>query len=573
MTIPTQHNANLSEDSYRLDHKVGYHPPGRRDKVRMDGVVYEVVEFVDNKKTGYQGVIYQRVGTGEIIVAHRGTEFDREPLKDGWHTDGGMVAKEFNLQTEDAIALTRHALSYAQNYADRKKVPVPEVTHTGHSLGGCHAQTMAHHFDHKAETFNAYGAAGLKGINPNEPNAANVTNHVMAGDVVSAASPHYGKVVMYATPKEIDRLSRAGYGDAAQENDLKVVVPLVGSHRMKNFLDDPATPGRNESALANPESRNLANANRTAIDEYRSEVRELRERITTASQQDAKGFYETIDKWNRGLESIAQATADVAETAQRGVRQGAEWMGEKADQAGEATRRGVKHAQDRVEDGVDWAGKKAGQAAESVQRSARQGAERARDIAEQATDAVKRGAGNAKDAAVDGWNALDKKADEIKDEAARMQQKFNDAGKKIGDWLFNRPTSAVDVDRAMDGVRPYLPAKDADLRDTIRDSAGMANAQANATPHAGSNRTAAPTLESDPSAFLDRMLAAAKSGDADTFRQMTQQAADGEGGRALREQAIAGVDRQEQLAREQAERSALEEAAARTARQAGPVMG
>ncbi|PZO62315.1 MAG: hypothetical protein DI635_12175 [Pseudoxanthomonas suwonensis] len=101
----------------------------------------------------------------------------------------------------------------------------------------------------------------------------------------------------------------------------------------------------------------------------------------------------------------------------------------------------------------------------------------------------------------------------------------------------------------------------------------MADAQANATPHAGSNRTAAPTLESDPSAFLDRMLAAAKSGDADTFRRMTQQAADGEGGRALREQAIAGVDRQEQLAREQAERTMLEEAAARQTRQVGPVMG
>ncbi len=39
MTITTQHYANLCEDSYRLDHRVGYHPPGDRDKVRMDGVV------------------------------------------------------------------------------------------------------------------------------------------------------------------------------------------------------------------------------------------------------------------------------------------------------------------------------------------------------------------------------------------------------------------------------------------------------------------------------------------------------------------------------------------------------
>ena len=319
MTIPTQHNANLSEDSYRLDHKVGYHPPGRRDKVRMDGVVYEVVEFVDNKKTGYQGVIYQRVGTGEIIVAHRGTEFDREPLKDGWHTDGGMVAKEFNLQTEDAIALTRHALSYAQNYADRKKVPVPEVTHTGHSLGGCHAQTMAHHFDHKAETFNAYGAAGLKGINPNEPNAANVTNHVMAGDPVSAASPHYGKVVMYATPKEIDRLSRAGYGDAAQENDLKVVMPLVGSPRMKNFLDDPATPGRNESALSSPLPRQLADKNAALIREYRQEVHDLRVAGGEKMRQVGTMWNDAIDRMNRNIERVGQKADQVSESAHRSV--------------------------------------------------------------------------------------------------------------------------------------------------------------------------------------------------------------------------------------------------------------
>lgn len=41
MSIPPQHYANLSDDSNRLDHKVGYHPPGNREKVNVDGVVYE----------------------------------------------------------------------------------------------------------------------------------------------------------------------------------------------------------------------------------------------------------------------------------------------------------------------------------------------------------------------------------------------------------------------------------------------------------------------------------------------------------------------------------------------------
>ena len=39
MSITTQHYANLSENSYRLDHKVGYHPPGNREKVNVEGVV------------------------------------------------------------------------------------------------------------------------------------------------------------------------------------------------------------------------------------------------------------------------------------------------------------------------------------------------------------------------------------------------------------------------------------------------------------------------------------------------------------------------------------------------------
>lgn len=467
MTVPSQHYANLSEDSYRLDHKVGYHPRGNREKVNVDGVVYEVVEFVDNKKTGYQGVIYQRPDTGEIVVAHRGTEFKRELLKDGIAADGGMVANEVNSQAKDALDLTARALRYAQQDGARNKTAPPEVTVTGHSLGGCLAQIAAHHYDLKGETFNAYGAAGLKGINPHEPNATNVINHVMAGDAVSAASPHYGKTVTYATRTEVAAMVAAGYGNPLLSNKVAVAVPLLWYHKLGNFIDENKTDAKDESILADPGARKRAATAASIINEYRDEVGQLRTGATLGGRL-------------------------------------------------------INEALDRMGDGWNWLDKKAGQALEQVGHS---------------------------------------------------QKTLDAAGKAINDWLFNRPTSAVDVDRAMDGVRPYLPAKDADLRDTIRGSAGMADAQANATPHAGSNRTAAPTLESDPSAFLDRMLAAAKSGDADTFRQMTQQAADGEGGRALREQAIAGVDRQEQLAREQAERSALEEAAARTARQAGPVMG
>lgn len=55
----------------------------------------------------------------------------------------------------------------------------------------------------------------------------------------------------------------------------------------------------------------------------------------------------------------------------------------------------------------------------------------------------------------------------------------------------------------------------------------------------------------DFSAYLDRMLAAAQSGDDATFRKMTQTLADLPPGREVRAEAVATVDRQEQLAAQQ----------------------
>jgi hypothetical protein len=73
----------------------------------------------------------------------------------------------------------------------------------------------------------------------------------------------------------------------------------------------------------------------------------------------------------------------------------------------------------------------------------------------------------------------------------------------------------------------------------------------------GNNTISAPGREmrleplSDFSGFLDKMLAAAQSGDDAAFRRMTQALADLPPGRQMREEAKAAVDRQEQLAARQ----------------------
>ena len=73
--MPLTHRdyAALSADAYE-DHKVGRRAPGQEEVVPLNGHNYKVLEHVNNRQNGYQGTIYQRVDTGEIIVGHRGTE-------------------------------------------------------------------------------------------------------------------------------------------------------------------------------------------------------------------------------------------------------------------------------------------------------------------------------------------------------------------------------------------------------------------------------------------------------------------------------------------------------------------
>ncbi|WP_335338813.1 DUF6792 domain-containing protein, partial [Xanthomonas phaseoli] len=151
MSLKSQQYAALSDDVYQEPRETG--PVSR--PVNIGGITYKRLEYVDSP-SGYQGMVYQRIDTNEIIVAHRGTETERELKQDGVYTDGGMVAARHNRQAAEAIELTKHALVYAQKIG--KDGEVPDVTVTGHSLGGDLAQVTAHHFGLKGETFNAYGA-------------------------------------------------------------------------------------------------------------------------------------------------------------------------------------------------------------------------------------------------------------------------------------------------------------------------------------------------------------------------------------------------------------------------------
>ena len=180
MSLTSQQYAGLANHAYE-NQPVGIHPPNEDQGVPIEGITYRIREHVNNPRTGYQGTVYERVDTGDIVVAHRGTE---QVLQDGTLADGGMVLARTNMQAADAIALTRRAVERAEA-TGRRTGQAPEVTVTGHSLGGCLAQITAHHFNLKGETFNAYGAVSLEKLRiPAGGNA--VINHVMAADPVSA---------------------------------------------------------------------------------------------------------------------------------------------------------------------------------------------------------------------------------------------------------------------------------------------------------------------------------------------------------------------------------------------------
>lgn len=103
MSLNSQQYADLAENTYDRDGSLK-RLVGK--EITLDGVTYKVLEHVD-KPSGYQGTVYQRKDTGDIVVAHRGSEFGREPIKDGVFADGGMVMKRTNNQTNDAIELRK----------------------------------------------------------------------------------------------------------------------------------------------------------------------------------------------------------------------------------------------------------------------------------------------------------------------------------------------------------------------------------------------------------------------------------------------------------------------------------
>jgi hypothetical protein len=113
---------------------------------------------------------------------------------------------------------------------------------------------------------------------------------VTAADVVSSASPHYGRVQVYAMPQEVARMEGLG-GYANNDSrlfDVRRSIPVaagsLGSHDMHHFLNVDGQGRPDVSVLGDPRTRELAAQYAPMIDKYRDDMQAIRAGITGAAR-------------------------------------------------------------------------------------------------------------------------------------------------------------------------------------------------------------------------------------------------------------------------------------------------
>lgn len=163
-------------------------------------------------------------------------------------------------------------------------IPKSQVFATGHSLGGAHAEREAAKYGLRGATYNGFGAADLID-GPPQP-GFHVTNYRMAGDVVSAASPHLGEVGSLASQEDVQSLRAGRYLDApagAPPPNALIAMRLDDHGGQQHFNskspDNVLHPQRFQDA-----TQRYA-AHKAAIDQFGSDVSRARAELSESLRQ------------------------------------------------------------------------------------------------------------------------------------------------------------------------------------------------------------------------------------------------------------------------------------------------
>ncbi|BDU18550.1 XVIPCD domain-containing protein [Dyella sp. GSA-30] len=413
MTLSATDYALLSQDSYKTREN--------NSKVELGGVSYRVMDHMNDPVTGYQGTAYQRLDTGEVVIAHRGTE---QVIRDGVITDGGMVLTGLNLQMGDAVAFTKRVMDEAKSDAAKGHYTA-DVTVTGHSLGGTLAEATAYKFGLHGQTFNAYGAAGLlEGI----PKGGNqVIDNVRATDVVSAASAHFGEVRTFAVQQDIDKLTKDGYRDNSTafslRNPIAVAATSLSAHAIDNFVPNGKTLGQ---SIMSPENEARYEAHKGMIDRYRTDVMDARTVISAG--------WEIPRAVVHGAESLEHAAAQKLAQTYDALHKTAENIGHKVSEV-------AHHTVDRIEHAVDAARKTVTDDLSKGAHFVEQTAQKVGHDAVQAFDAAKHAIGEKLHEASE---ALDAARKNVSDKASQVFDTLRHPSHLFENNTPGKPTAQLD---------------------------------------------------------------------------------------------------------------------------------